>query len=394
MFAHANIRDPPPETLMLIEDIVCAHVIEMAVQAAAGAQIRGAKALSENDFIFLLRHDAAKLNKLIEFIKLKNASKGAKDQSDKASGGGGGGAGVDDLGDDLGDDLAGEAAVAGGGAKGGAGGASGAGGGEDKGKKAVKLPWDWFSVYADSLNAGAEAAATMSSFIGQDGSSALASVLSMPEEDEEEQLEQLELSANARKRLREADEKTRAMTREEYLYFADARQASFTYKRNKKFREWVNFPAHISMKPNDNIIDILGFLAFDLVVMLATNAKSIMIRRVQLERIEQARKRMRKMKNSAQSGGASEDLENGDGGGDGADNPFSSNIGGGEGSGGIFGTAFDGHASGSTGKNILAMDDADSLTMLPEHIYEAQHQLRPKTSFLQNFRSGKPRFQR
>lgn len=41
-------------------------------------------------------------------------------------------------------------------------------------------------------------------------------------------------------RLREADEVTRKMTREEYLEFAECRQASFTYKKIKKFRDWLN----------------------------------------------------------------------------------------------------------------------------------------------------------
>ena len=39
-------------------------------------------------------------------------------------------------------------------------------------------------------------------------------------------------------RLRVADQLTQGMTKEEYMHYSDCRQASFTYKKLKRFREW------------------------------------------------------------------------------------------------------------------------------------------------------------
>lgn len=73
-------------------------------------------------------------------------------------------------------------------------------------------------------------------------------------------------------RLREADEVTKSMTREEYIEFAECRQASFTYKKPKKFRDWLNLGAHIDMRPNDEILEILGFIAWEMVSRLTKTA--------------------------------------------------------------------------------------------------------------------------
>ncbi|KAG9305857.1 hypothetical protein G9A89_006268 [Geosiphon pyriformis] len=62
-------------------------------------------------------------------------------------------------------------------------------------------------------------------------------------------------------RLKDADE----ITREEYVHYP---QASFTYRKAKRFREWANMAAYIYMKPNDDIIDILGSLTFEIVSTL------------------------------------------------------------------------------------------------------------------------------
>lgn len=67
------------------------------------------------------------------------------------------------------------------------------------------------------------------------------------------------------KRLKDADNFTKDMTKDEYIEYSECRQASFTYKRAKKFRDWLNLSAYTEMKPNDDIIDILGFMAWDIV---------------------------------------------------------------------------------------------------------------------------------
>jgi hypothetical protein len=44
----------------------------------------------------------------------------------------------------------------------------------------------------------------------------------------------------SRQRLMLADLLTRAMSHDEYIDYADCRQASFTYKKPSRFREWLN----------------------------------------------------------------------------------------------------------------------------------------------------------
>jgi transcription initiation protein SPT3 len=82
--------------------------------------------------------------------------------------------------------------------------------------------------------------------------------------------------------MQEADDATRQMTREEYQHYSDCRQASFTYRKGqlapcanqgsmlinttaKRFKEFLNLPPHLDLKANDDTIDIVGFLAFEMV---------------------------------------------------------------------------------------------------------------------------------
>ncbi|KAJ3010452.1 UNVERIFIED_CONTAM: Transcription initiation protein spt3, partial [Siphonaria sp. JEL0065] len=69
-------------------------------------------------------------------------------------------------------------------------------------------------------------------------------------------------------RLRVADEVTRHMTQEEYVYYSECRQASFTFKKAKKFRDWSGLQTYYKNKPNGDVLDILGFLACECVARL------------------------------------------------------------------------------------------------------------------------------
>jgi transcription initiation protein SPT3 len=76
------------------------------------------------------------------------------------------------------------------------------------------------------------------------------------------------------------------MTREEYQHYSECRQASFTYRKGnvcngiifffivrtdtskmvaKRFREFLNLPPHLDLKAGDDTVDIVGFLAFEMV---------------------------------------------------------------------------------------------------------------------------------
>ncbi|CAJ0763285.1 1169_t:CDS:2, partial [Entrophospora sp. SA101] len=111
-------------------------------------------------------------------------------------------------------------------------------------KMKVKLSWELVNSFSEYLNADSD------------------------EEDEEE----LDAYNDSVQRLKDADEITKAMTRDEYVHYSECRQASFTYRKAKRFREWANMSAYIDMKPNDDIIDILGFLTFEMVSKLTETA--------------------------------------------------------------------------------------------------------------------------
>ena len=76
-------------------------------------------------------------------------------------------------------------------------------------------------------------------------------------------------------RLRKADERTKAMTKEEYVTWSEYRQASFTWRKGKRFREWAGFGIVTDSKPSDDIVDILGFLTFEMVQTLTEVALKV-----------------------------------------------------------------------------------------------------------------------
>lgn len=93
--------------------------------------------------------------------------------------------------------------------------------------------------------------------------------------------------------FQEADDATRQMTREEYQHYADCRQATFTYRKGtslvglqsraisnscpiaKRFREFLNLPSHLDLRSNDDTVDIVGFLAFEMVRSLTLAGLSV-----------------------------------------------------------------------------------------------------------------------
>ncbi|CAG8605106.1 7620_t:CDS:2 [Acaulospora morrowiae] len=129
----------------------------------------------------------------------------------------------------------------------------------------VKLSWELVNSFSEFLNADSD------------------------EDDEEE----LEAYNDSIQRLKDADEITRAMTREEYVHYSECRQASFTYRKAKRFREWANMSAYIDMKPNDDIIDILGFLTFEMVSKLTETALRVKLDLDKEQRVHKGLKRPR-----------------------------------------------------------------------------------------------------
>lgn len=123
MFVFGEVQDPNPDTVNLVEDIVRSQLIELIVQARALANRRGARYLSAEDLIFLIRHDRGKVNRLRTYLSWKDVRKHAKD-----SGGDGGGGVEVDVEDGADDKLTAKAQ-----------------------KITIKLPWEITTIYSEVL---------------------------------------------------------------------------------------------------------------------------------------------------------------------------------------------------------------------------------------------------
>ncbi len=195
-------------------------------QCTEQASRRGSRSISTDDLIFLIRHDQAKVSRLRTFLSWKDVRKNVKDSDDKG--------GDADIGPT--DDPAG--AVPGGPVVDTA----------KKNKKAkVGLPWEVPSFYNQEV----------------------------PEREEEEDEDEEEMNYATLQRLKKADERTKIMTKEEYVTWSEYRQASFTFRKGKRFKEWAGFGVVTDSKPNDDIVDILGFLTFEIVQTLTEEALKI-----------------------------------------------------------------------------------------------------------------------
>ncbi|KAJ3331226.1 Transcription initiation protein spt3 [Blyttiomyces sp. JEL0837] len=212
MFVFGEVAEPLDETTELVEELCKAQIVEIIVQAVAQAHKRGSKHLSAEDLIFLIRHDRKKTNRLRTFLSWKDVRKNVKEKS--------GGPEPDELLDENGPET------------------------KVKAKKMkIKFSWDLVNSFT--------------------------SVLSDDEDDEEEDEEEKQAYEDQIARLKLADDVTRTMTKDEYIYYSDCRQASFTYKKSKRFRDWCNMATHYkNYKPNGDVLDILGFLTCECVAKL------------------------------------------------------------------------------------------------------------------------------
>ncbi|KAI8964377.1 LCM-domain-containing protein [Daldinia sp. FL1419] len=228
MYVSGETGEPSVETTTMIEEIVRQQVIEMLRSCTELATRRGSRSITINDLIFQIRDDAPKVSRLRTFLSWKDVRKSAKDSDEKG--------GDADLG--VADDPAGTVMPGGPAVEEAA----------KKNKKAkVKLPWEPSSFYSQEV----------------------------PERDDEEDEEEEEMNYITLQRLRKADERTKVMTREEYVTWSEYRQASFTYRKGKRFREWAGFGIVTDSKPSDDIVDILGFLTFEMVQTLTEEALKI-----------------------------------------------------------------------------------------------------------------------
>ena len=244
MFVAGETGEPSTESTTLVEQIIheqCVEIVrpttlqnptsltsQQLKRATALATRRGSRSITVPELFFLIRHDKAKTSRLKTFLSWKDVRKTARDSDDKGG----------DAADAAIDDPLGNADGPGGPAL---------PGDAKKGRKRIRLPWDISSYFSEQL----------------------------PEGDDDDDEEEEEMNAASLLRLQQSDQRTKGMTREEYLHYSECRQASFTYKKAKRFREWAGFGIVTDGKPNDDIVDILGFLLYDNVQTLTEEALSV-----------------------------------------------------------------------------------------------------------------------
>ncbi|GMG40281.1 unnamed protein product [Ambrosiozyma monospora] len=250
MFVSGETNDPPESTTALIEEIVRDQVVELVLQAQKTSSARGQRSMSPEDVIFLIRHDTAKVNRLRTYLSWKDVRKNAREQENG------------DIG--AGNELMDEGSGAG--AGGNAGGLPNKMLSKQK-KSQIRLPWEIeFMFNEQPLEANDDAA--------------------VDEEEREAVLAQL-------KRLKQNDERTKHMTQKEYVHWSDCRQASFTFRKAKRFREWCGLSQITESRPNDDVIDILGFLTFEMVCSITEEALKLKKSSLQLQSQEGETKKRR-----------------------------------------------------------------------------------------------------
>jgi len=228
MFTCGGVEDPSIETTGLVENIVRSQLIEMITRCNEMVIRRGARSFDIVDLFFLIRHNRAKLGRLRNFLTWKEVRRNTKESDGQD------GADFADFNPLAEGPISSNIPV------------SGATPLKAKGATTT-LPWDISSYYNVQIPG-----------------------LSIEIDDDEKGTD-----PSALQRLVMADERTRDMTKDEYITWSECRHASFTFRRGKRFRDWVGFGTITDYKPNDDFIDALGFLGLDIVRVLVGEALKV-----------------------------------------------------------------------------------------------------------------------
>ncbi|KAL2882637.1 Transcription initiation protein spt3 [Colletotrichum sp. CLE4] len=220
MYIAGEPQDVSVQTTKLIEDIIREQVIHLLKTASDLAARRGSRVFSNNDLIFQVRHDKARVERLRIFLTWKAIRRTVKDSDEKEGF-------VDEA--DMEENVAAptDDAPAGGKAR----------------LPTVTLPWDVASYFSEQVT-----------------------------EASQEDLVDITSSEAALEKLRRNDDRTRDMTVAEYATWSEYRHASLTYRKAKRFREWCGLGVIAENKPNDDVMDILGFLTSEMVQNLTAQA--------------------------------------------------------------------------------------------------------------------------
>ncbi|KAK1171754.1 hypothetical protein AOXY_G6659 [Acipenser oxyrinchus oxyrinchus] len=204
MFALGDTRRPLHVTAALVEDVVHTQLIHLLQQAAEVSQLRGARVITAEDILFLMRKDKKKMKRLLKYMVFRDyKSKILKSIDDEEA-----------------------------------------------------LETDKFS--SSSVNKRQKLAHDFLSSIDQTGD-----FLALFDDDDVDEVKQerLELSF-----IQRAEKQTRMMDCAQYTEFCESRQLSFS-KKASKFREWLDCSS-LEVKPNAVAMEILSYLAYETVAQL------------------------------------------------------------------------------------------------------------------------------
>lgn len=216
MYTFGEMRHPNIETVQIVESIIRSQMIETLIQASQLARKRGNRFFSHDDLLFLIRRDRLKVAHLTAYLSWRKVRKIASRTGNTAQE-------EDEMVLDEGEER------------------------KVKRQK-VKLPWSLANSFTDYLGDASDS-----------------------DTDDEER----EFFNESRERLKHADIATQSMTQEEYMEYAECRQASFTYKKPSKFREWLSIEHYTGMRLNNDLLDILGFICYEMVRSLTEQCLAI-----------------------------------------------------------------------------------------------------------------------
>ncbi|KAJ1542052.1 Transcription initiation protein spt3 [Nowakowskiella sp. JEL0078] len=209
MFVAGEVSEPLPETTELVEEIVRSQVIEIIIQAVAHAHKRCSKSVSAEDIIFLIRHDKQKVHRLRVYLTWKEVRKRKDDLGPAGTKG------------DA-EEFVKEAET------------------PRAKKRKVKFTWDIMTSLSDVLSDG---------------------------EDDEDEVDEEEVEANEEliQRLKHADDNV------DNLPLLSKKRKDFAIGVICQVTNSLEF-SYYDNKPNNDMIDILGFLACEMVSKLTETA--------------------------------------------------------------------------------------------------------------------------
>ncbi|XP_070569153.1 transcription initiation protein SPT3 homolog isoform X2 [Ptychodera flava] len=204
LFAMGDCRRPLIESATLIEDIASQQMTALLLKAAEVTAMRGARFISLEDFLFLMRRDRDKLKRLLRFLSMKDL----KSKLNKATA-------ADD------EDMYAEAA----------------GDIKPSVSKRRKISYEFLNT------------------IDQTGE--LVALF-----EEEDQLDEIK-----QERLERAEKQSRNLDTTSYQEYTESRQVNF-HKKASKFKEWLDCSHLVETKPNPLAMEVLSYLAYETVAQV------------------------------------------------------------------------------------------------------------------------------